>query len=198
MPGEALAMSSGSEDLQPLTLAQLESIVANPIGTERYLPAACVQLVAGVIQHILASSITLPHALLVMVLPKLLWPSSVREGRRARGHQRQAEIERRCVLALEGRWQELRELSMSGSLLPTPGSASACRSPAEDAKILKKAAMPGNPSKMWKLLRGAGLAECTTADWLDTLRKLEGTARTGATECPSFEGPNGSHRMSIF
>ena len=103
------------EYCQQLLGSDVIELCGNRVQCQRFLPKSVIASISTIIQWLLEQAVNedLPQeqrdvAILGIILaPKLLWQSPVREGQRLAPHARPREVKRRLLIFCEGRWDEL-------------------------------------------------------------------------------------------
>ena len=172
----------------PLTWDLIEQLHTTHIAVRRVPPravrAALEQLIRQMLQAWPGAS-QLPAASdYLFVLPKILWPTHLVCGDRAkpRGRQRQRVIQRRIARAQQGDWQALAEEALRQPRLmdnveemEPDEDADYGQISAEAARRVLAAARRGHSTAAWRQLTATGLAPKEPASWERFLQKIKAT-----------------------
>ena len=184
--------------------ADLFALVRANIGTERHLPRSCKAACKTLFRSLLDQAQDDPTgttSLLLLCLPKLIWPRPREWGAAApQGGQRAKWIHTRLQIATAGDWCQLLDTTMKecsrapgprgpeAGHLETDFDASGTLQP-DTAQRVVASARQDCLLKAWKQIRSPPPTSCTDQVWQEATQKLQ------PHRCPPREAPRLTHEL---
>ena len=186
-PEEILdAQVADTQSWQQLSWAELEELITARVLTQRFISPTLLSLTGDVVSALVGAPRSTdenpPFSALLLVLPKLLWPTRALgpRGTKIKGKQRQRIFGDKLRKARLGQWRTLFEEVMrcqcdhvyQDDLADAMDDEHSLPLSEQEAKLLLFAVKKGQPGSAVRRLDSAAQAPTTPASWRSAMQKL--------------------------